>query len=155
MSGVPSLRADANPTVRRARYRIGGDATLKTTPEGGLTVEAGGVRIASADSPVMWGTVKRHGASDITAPDFENEPVKTARVGSAISAGHLVLPPDPSMLADPGARFPLVIDPLFVTARTSGPTRRPIARTPPRSPPGIRRQPPLRCALGTIRPQPI
>src|SRR5262249_52223915 len=86
-------------------------------PEGGLIAEAGGVRIASADQPVMWDAVhavQRQGASALAMPGHESAPVKTARVGGSISAGHLVLTPDPSMLADPGARFPLVIDPLFV-----------------------------------------
>ncbi|HEX2685209.1 MAG TPA: hypothetical protein VHN14_01260, partial [Kofleriaceae bacterium] len=111
---IKSARGAGNPMVRHTSYRIGGDATLATTPEGGLVAEAGGVRIASADQPVMWDTVKRRGASELDEPDVENGPVKRARVGAAISAGHLVLTPDPSMLADPNARFPLVIDPLFI-----------------------------------------
>lgn len=112
---IKTARAAANPMVRRASYRIGGDAALTTTPEGGLIAEAGGVRVASADSPVMWDTAQRQGANSLARPNVESEPAKLARVGSAISAGHLVLTPDSSMLADPGARFPLVIDPLFVT----------------------------------------
>jgi hypothetical protein len=114
---VKTARAAANPAVRHASYRIGGDATLTSTPEGGLVAEVDGVRVASADPPVMWDTANRQGATDIAKPDVENGPAKIARVGSAISAGHLVLTPDPSMLADPSARFPLVIDPLFVTGQ--------------------------------------
>lgn len=109
---VKTARAAANPMVRRASYRIDGDATLTTTPEGGLIAEAGGVQVASAAPPAMWDTVTP-GASGLAAPGGDNELVKTARVESAISAGRLVLTPDPSMLDDPGARFPLVIDPLW------------------------------------------
>jgi len=112
---VKTARAAANPTVRHARYRIGGDATLTSTPEGGLIAEAKGVRIASADPPVMWDTVKRQDGHEIAMSGVANASAKVARVGSAISAGHLVLTPDLSMLADPGARFPLVIDPPYTT----------------------------------------
>jgi hypothetical protein len=111
---IKTARGAANPMVRHTSYRIGGDATLTATPEGGLIAEAGGVRVASAFPPVMWDTVNRQGASNLAEPNTESEPVKMARVGAAISAGHLVLTPDPSMLADPGARFPLVIDPPFI-----------------------------------------
>lgn len=118
---IKTARGAANPMVRRASYRIGGDATLTTTPEGGLIAEAGGVQVATAFPPIMWDTVKRQRANNLTEPNVESEPVKMAPVGSAISAGNLVLTPDPSMLADPGARFPLVIDPPFSSSLSTSP----------------------------------
>jgi hypothetical protein len=112
---VKTARAAANPLVRRARYRIGGDAKLTATPEGGLIAEAGGVRVASAVPPVMWDNATGPRARALALSDVGGEPARTARVRSAISDGHLVLTPDLSILTDPGAKFPMAIDPLFTT----------------------------------------
>ena len=118
---VKTARAAANPGVRRASYRISGDATLKETPGGGLIAEAAGVRIASADPPIMWDTAGTDRARPLVqlagVSEGGGEPVTSARVASAIARGHLELTPDLAMLTDPGARFPLVIDPLFVAGQ--------------------------------------
>jgi Concanavalin A-like lectin/glucanases superfamily len=115
---VKTARAAADPAVRQARYRVGGDATLTITPGGGLAAEVDGVRVVSADPPVMWDTVPRGGATVSAVSDEQaaaDAPAKVARVETAIAGGDLILRPAPSMLDDPAARFPLVIDPLYVT----------------------------------------
>jgi len=114
---VKSARAAANPMVRRAKYRIGGDATLTATPGGGLIAEAGGVRVASADPPVMWDTENAIGVRLRTVSGAAGESARTARVGNAIADGHIVLAPDLAMLTDPDVRFPVVIDPLYVAGQ--------------------------------------
>jgi hypothetical protein len=112
---VKTARAAAHPAVRRARYRVGGDATLRSTPDGGLVAEAGGVRVASAGPPMMWGNARPGSAHAMALSRAGTGAGRTARVQGAISSGQLILTPDAAMLADPGAGFPLVIDPLFTT----------------------------------------
>ena len=116
---VKTARGAANPMVRNARYRLGGDATLTTTPDGGLVAEAAGVRVASAGPAMMWDTAPRTTArASASASDGDDAaPVQTAWVGSAISRGHLMLSPAAAMLDDPKARYPLVIDPPWVVGQ--------------------------------------
>jgi len=80
---VKTARAAANPGVRRASYRISGDATLKETPGGGLIAEAAGVRIASADPPIMWDTAGTDRARPLVqlagVSEGGGEPVTSAR----------------------------------------------------------------------------
>ncbi|HZJ64101.1 MAG TPA: LamG domain-containing protein [Kofleriaceae bacterium] len=113
---VKTARAAAHPAVRSARYRVGGDATLTTTADGGLVAQAEGVRVAWAEPPLMWDTGEdRAGAQAIRGA--ASPPGRISRVGSAITAGHLVLTPDAALLEDPGAAFPLVIDPTWNPAQ--------------------------------------
>lgn len=110
---VKTQRAAANPAVRHASYRLGGDATLSSTPEGALIAEAQGVRVVTAEAPVMWDTTTRSTARMKIAPGARDEQARVARVEAEISAGHVVLSPDAAMLDDPAAKFPLVIDPPY------------------------------------------
>ncbi|HEY0481457.1 MAG TPA: LamG domain-containing protein [Kofleriaceae bacterium] len=111
---VKSARAAANPQVRHAKYRIGGDARLTPTPDGGLIAEVDGVRVASAEPPAMWDTATAAGVRPLALSSTAGAAARTARVASAIANGHIELTPDLAMLTDPAARFPLVIDPLYV-----------------------------------------
>jgi hypothetical protein len=109
---VKTARAAANPAVRQARYRIGGDTTMKVTPEGGLVAEGdGSARVVSAEPPTMWDTPGPGVGFARNQSDAIDALSKVARVGAAVSAGHLVLTADTAMLDDPGAKFPLIIDP--------------------------------------------
>lgn len=114
---VKTARGAANPAVRHARYRLGGDATLTTTPDGGLVAEAAGVRVASAEPALMWDTGPRIAASARAPGGAAASAVRTAPVASAIARGHLTLSPAAAMLDDPGARYPLVIDPPWVVGQ--------------------------------------
>lgn len=120
---VKTARGAANPAVRHARYRLGGDAALTTTEDGGLVAEVDGVRVASAAPALMWDTARRSAAPGapsalrIASADGGESPVRTARVGSAIASGHLTLSPAAAMLDDPEARYPLVIDPPWVVGQ--------------------------------------
>ncbi|HEY0479513.1 MAG TPA: LamG domain-containing protein [Kofleriaceae bacterium] len=114
---VKTARAAANPAVRHARYRLGGDATLTTTAEGGLVAEAAGVRVASAEPALMWDTTPRSAARASVAGEAGVAPVRTAWVASTISGGNLTLSPAAAMLDDPAARYPLVIDPPWVVGQ--------------------------------------
>jgi hypothetical protein len=120
---VKTARGAANPAVRHARYRLGGDAALTTTEDGGLVAEVDGVRIASAEPALMWDTARRSAAAGArsalltTSADGGESPVRTARVGSAIASGHLTLSPAAAMLDDPEVRYPLVIDPPWVVGQ--------------------------------------
>jgi len=114
---VKTARGAANPAVRHARYRLGGDATLTTTPEGGLVAEAAGVRVAAAEPALMWDTTPRIAARASVVGGAGASQVRTARVASAISRGHLMLSPAAAMLDDPAARYPLVIDPPWVVGQ--------------------------------------
>jgi hypothetical protein len=101
---VKNARAAANPAVRRASYRIGGDARVSATPEGGLVAEVDGVRIATAEPALMWETaatgprIRRDDAAAIA---------RQARVDSAIADHELILTPAAAMLDDParGSRW--------------------------------------------------
>lgn len=112
---VKSARAATNPAVRRASYRIGGDARVISTPEGGLVAEADGVRIASAEPAVMWDTAAA--AEPPVRGDVAAASLQQARVDSAVADQQLILTPAAAMLDDPAARFPLVIDPLWVVGQ--------------------------------------
>ena len=112
---VKNARAAANPAVRRASYRIGGDARVTSTPEGGLVAEADGVRIATAEPALMWDTAAA--AQPRVHGDMATATLRQARVDSAIGDQQLILTPAASMLDDPAARFPLVIDPLWVVGQ--------------------------------------
>src|SRR5439155_20036955 len=61
--------------------------------------------------PVMWDTVRRDRARPAAFAGTQEAGARVARVASAIASGHLVLAPDSAMLDDPGAGFPLVVDP--------------------------------------------
>jgi hypothetical protein len=109
---VKTARAAANPAVRHARYRLGGDARLSQTADGGLVAEAAGVRVAAAEPAVMWDTTTSRAALTRATAD-----ARTARVATAIAGGQLTLSPAAGMLDDPGARYPLVIDPPWVVGQ--------------------------------------
>lgn len=110
---VKTARAAANPAVRHARYQLGGDATLTSTPEGGLVAASHGVTVASAERPTMWDSPSQGHAgvrAAIRGPVMQG---RMSRVTAAVTTEHLVLTPDTAMLDDPAAAFPLVIDPVW------------------------------------------
>lgn len=102
---VKSPRGAAHARVRRARYRLGGDAILTAHPTGELTAEIDGVRVASAAPAEMW---------DSAAQDRTRRGTRAARVTTSVEHGELIVAADEALLNERRAGYPLVIDPLFV-----------------------------------------
>ncbi|HEX6682920.1 MAG TPA: LamG domain-containing protein [Candidatus Limnocylindrales bacterium] len=98
---VHTASAAKNPRVRQAKYRVGGDAELAGTPEGGLVARAKGTVVATAGEAMMWDGGKQ----------------KTAKVAAVPDRGELLLTPDTTLLDDATASFPIVVDPSFDTGQ--------------------------------------
>jgi hypothetical protein len=114
---VKTREAASLPAVRRAHYRIGGDAKLASTDDGGLIAEVDATTVVSADAPVMWGAAAIGGGRLTSSADALDAGARIGSVTSAIVAEDLVLSPDAAMLDDPETKFPLTIDPLFITGQ--------------------------------------
>ncbi|WP_405062168.1 RICIN domain-containing protein [Kribbella sp. NBC_01505] len=97
---VKNRTAAANPALRTLRYPIRGEGIgLKVAADGSTraTAENGKV-LYTADPPTMWDS------SSATKP-------RHAQLGIRKTARELILTPDLKLLADPAARFPVLIDP--------------------------------------------
>ncbi|HEX6681633.1 MAG TPA: hypothetical protein VF062_02515 [Candidatus Limnocylindrales bacterium] len=110
---VRTRAAAADPLVRQSQYRVGGDAPLKATAEGGFVAGTAGKVVATADAALMWDTLTHLSAREVAMSGAERLPVQKRRVSAEVGAGLLTLRPDLSMLDDPAARFPIVIDPTW------------------------------------------
>ncbi|MCI0686929.1 MAG: LamG domain-containing protein [Sporichthyaceae bacterium] len=117
---VKTKAAAASPALRQIRYRVGGDARLGTTPEGGLVARAGGKPIVSAGEAVMWDAGAR--STDThqgrSTPADAVDAAQQSDVGTRVVGSDLVLTPDPALLTDPDLQLPLYIDPAFGTPNT-------------------------------------
>ncbi|MEV4373734.1 LamG domain-containing protein [Nonomuraea sp. NPDC049637] len=76
------------------------------TWDGPRAVDRSGRALFSADAPAMWDSSGRGSSAAAPAED-----ARTAAVGLSVRQGRLVLKPDPRLLADPAAAFPLYVDP--------------------------------------------
>ncbi|HZM77409.1 MAG TPA: LamG domain-containing protein [Candidatus Limnocylindrales bacterium] len=110
---VKSKRAAANPLVRQARYRVGGDGVLVSTSDGGLAVRSGDKTVATAGAAQMWDTPGHPSDKLLAMTGASLEPRKYSRVVTHVAGKDLVITPDAAMLDDPAARFPLIVDPLW------------------------------------------
>lgn len=128
---VKTPAAAANPALRRITYDVGGNARLAEAANGGLTVsEPSGRLFAAAPGAVMWDSSRPAGPEPVagragrspagSSPDAlmsdarqPGDAATTAPVDVAVAAGDLVVSPDPALLDDAGARFPIFIDPSF------------------------------------------
>ncbi|GAA1386890.1 LamG domain-containing protein [Catellatospora chokoriensis] len=114
---VRTRQAATDPRVRDARYVVGGDAVLEHTADGGLRARVGQLQVAAAQAPVMWDTpaVGRSGR-ELALIGLDREPARrVAAVTGRVSGRQLLLSPDRGLLDDPAARFPIEIDPLFIS----------------------------------------
>ncbi|MFI8103785.1 FG-GAP repeat domain-containing protein [Streptomyces sp. NPDC086023] len=141
---VKNARAAANPALRTVRFGLRGSEGLTTTADaaGALTAkDAAGKAVFVSARPVMWdspaeagngrpkgveaveGGAVRNDRAAIGSPPFptyQADPggARRARVGVKVTGrgagAALEVTPDRAMLTDPGARFPLVIDPTFL-----------------------------------------
>ncbi len=117
---VETPQAAANPAVQHVSLKVGGDATVSTTTEGGLQVAAGGTVVATAGRASVWdSTPPDSGAPDgigMVSPSSAVAPTDAARhaqVAAQVTNGTLTLTPDAKLLTDPGVTFPLFVDPEF------------------------------------------
>ncbi|SCL20784.1 D-mannose binding lectin [Micromonospora nigra] len=126
---VKTPAAAKHPAVRTPRFRVDGDATILPTADGGLRAVVGSAVLASAEPAVMWdsrsvpttGAAARaqssNGAERSTAA-AAGDAARVARVEAEVSRGELVLRPDPKLLDDPEAVFPLFVDPAWSVFKT-------------------------------------
>ncbi|MCG5437607.1 LamG-like jellyroll fold domain-containing protein [Micromonospora foliorum] len=101
---VRTAEAARQPALRR--YTFG----LRTTKLTAARNDAGGLRVTdragktvlSSGSAWMWDSATRDGS---------DRPTRRAPIGLELTAQRLTLVPDPALLLDPAARFPLYLDP--------------------------------------------
>lgn len=110
---VKNATAAKNPALRTIRFGLGGSKGLETTADasGALTAkDASGKAVFVSARPAMWDTPPAgKEASPVPAGG-----AKQAEIGVKVSGTAMDVIPDPAMLDDPNARFPLVIDPTFL-----------------------------------------
>jgi hypothetical protein len=124
---VKTPEAAATAEVRQVSYRLGGDAEVTSHPAGGLQAIADGTPVATAPPATMWDSgrpartgLRASAADTAPEPSTPTEPGTTATVApvaTTIVDDHLVLRPDPALLAAPAAAFPLYVDPSWSTTR--------------------------------------
>ncbi|WP_203980095.1 LamG-like jellyroll fold domain-containing protein [Planotetraspora silvatica] len=105
---VRSRAAAANPAFREIRFgfRLTG-ASMSVQPDGGLVArDARGRTVFGSPPARMWDAGTGAGSSPAQAP-----------VGVTLRDGVMLLRPDQAMLADPGTRFPVTIDPSYNAGR--------------------------------------
>ena len=108
---VKTARAAKDPRVRETRYRVGGDADLASTPDGGLVARAGDTTVATAGEAQMWDTPRHPGQRELAMSGEEPPSRRFGRVAARVSGKELTLTPDRALLDSGG--LPLVIDPLW------------------------------------------
>lgn len=115
---VKNRAAAANPALRRITFRTATTGlTLNPAPDGSLTAaddESTSVFVAGA--PTMWDAPSTTaGATRSAGRDDDTIAARQRPVHLDIAPGTLTLVPDTALLDDPGAGFPVVIDPDFGT----------------------------------------
>jgi hypothetical protein len=117
---LKSPAAAAKSELREVRYRLGGDVTVTTSAQGGVTAATGAAVLASAERPNMWDSTVAATAIRMN-PSSAAGPIDGARTKALMSAvrdGELIIGADASWLSDPSTRYPVFIDPDFSTGRT-------------------------------------
>ncbi|WP_433042739.1 LamG domain-containing protein [Dactylosporangium sp. CS-033363] len=99
--------------------------SLRDAGDGRLAAldSASGGRVFEAPAPLMWDSgdavAERRlaEAGEASAKPARGAPqtARKARLATRVEGGRLHLTPDPALLADPAARFPLYIDPVWTT----------------------------------------
>ncbi|MFI0793272.1 LamG-like jellyroll fold domain-containing protein [Micromonospora rubida] len=102
---VRTAEAARQPALRRYSFGLRTTKlTAKRNDAGGLLVtDRAGRTVLSSGSAWMWDSA--------TAADGSDRPARRAPIGLELTGGRLTLVPDPTLLLDPAARFPLVLDP--------------------------------------------
>jgi hypothetical protein len=111
---VKDRAAAANPALRRITFRTQATGlTLRSAPDGSVTaLGPNSESVFVAGAPTMWDTPATTARTD---PD-ESDDTSAARqrpIQLEIQPNELTIVPDASLLDDPNAEFPIVIDPDF------------------------------------------
>jgi hypothetical protein len=117
---VKSAEAAANPALSSIQLGIETDGLeVVEDPESGTikVVDDSGAVVFEAGQGIMWdSSVPASAAARATAASPDN-PARIGEVKVDLTGTGVVLEPDTAMLADPGVRFPLYIDPPFTSTR--------------------------------------
>lgn len=116
---VKTPAAARNPALAKIRFAVGGSGiTVRPRSDGSfVAVDKTGKELFGASTPSMWDS---SGPVDGKVDTEEEQRDRIAGPGSALhrsvlpvrfADGHLELTPDQAMLADPGTKFPVYIDP--------------------------------------------
>ena len=120
---VKTPEAAANPAVKTVKYVLGGDAVASETALGGVSASAGGRVMAVAGGAVMWdsGSTSSAALAGSVKPALAGpgDGAQQADVDTQIVGSELQLTPDPALLSDPNAVYPLVVDPAYSTGMSS------------------------------------
>ncbi len=100
---VKDRAAAGNPALRELTFGLATTGLTVAVADGGALVarDPAGRTAFAAPAPLMWDAGEDSGAGGR----------RQAVIGVRVASGRLVLTPDRRMLEDPGARFPLSIDP--------------------------------------------
>jgi hypothetical protein len=107
---VRNRQAAANPDLAKITFGLSVvGARLTADDAGNLSGRnEAGATVFAAPAPLMWDTAPPQASPDAEAPPRTERPV-----GLQLTDGLMSLIPDQKLLTDPGARFPIVIDPQF------------------------------------------
>jgi hypothetical protein len=122
---VKTPAAARQPEVAQLSLALGtAGLTVRDAGDGRITaVDAAGGRVFEAPQPVMWdagdAAAERRlvsaGDSPVNPTRAAPQTARKAKLIARVDGGRLHLTPDATLLTDPGARFPLYIDPVWTT----------------------------------------
>lgn len=113
---VKTRQAATNLALHPVELLVRGGATLARAADGTLTATAAGHVVATAPAPAMWDSSRLEMPLGGTAWSTEREQGAGTKIRSAdvrVTAGRLVLRPDPAMLSAPDTVYPVSIGPSF------------------------------------------
>jgi hypothetical protein len=105
---VHTREAASNPALRELRLGLStAGGSVRKTADGYRLVNADGAALGTMGGASMWDSRGK------STPDSASPTARTATPGVQVTDRELVLRPDLDLLHDPGAEFPLYIDPPF------------------------------------------
>jgi Concanavalin A-like lectin/glucanases superfamily len=104
---VHDVKAAANPQLRKFVFGTSlSGLTWKSDKRGIHAVDTVGRSVFGSSQPMMWDSATAD--SDVRGPGHG---ARTAPIGLTVDSGQITLSPDAAMLADPGVKYPLYLDP--------------------------------------------
>lgn len=112
---VKDRAAAANPALRRITFHTATTGlTLHPAPDGSLTaVDGDSAPVFVAGAPTMWDAPARTGPARSAVGEDDDIAARQRPVQLDVAPGKLTIVPDATLLDDPSADFPIVIDPDF------------------------------------------
>jgi hypothetical protein len=120
---IKNRQAAANPAVRTVHFGLSSRGlTFRPRSDGGLdAVAADGSVAATSPRAAMWDSgaagAEAGAAADAPAADSRPDGAATATARLRLTGGDLTVAPDAAMLAAPGTRYPVYVDPDFGAPR--------------------------------------